>query len=775
MKNLKKALSLVLASAMLVGMMVVGTGAAHSDVKAEHNEEAIAVVSAAGIMGAGDTFNPDGEITRGEMAVIMTNMLGLDTKDFKGASNFTDAGWAADYIDACYANGIMAGVSATEFGTNVKVTTAQAALMMLKALGYYEKATLNDWMLDTIKMASKIDLLDGIDAKASAVLTRNEVAQLALNALEATCVEETAAGSNTSIKGEGFEITVDSTVYTADRTTSKYDYDGSKDGKLQLIESLFGNDFSKIENGKTKLGLPAVEWTQKVDKKTETIITVADEADETLIATKTVGVFALYQDKIDEDFEFDAEDDIEASAGDVVYYYENDDVVKAYIVSYELVQVTDIDEDLKKAEIADGHSFEVELTNVKTEDTYKVYDDNFAGYDYAEDDYVLVVMNKDEDEVYASELAEVVEGKVKSVTSTGKLNIDGTSYTNKSDTTLAFGDEATVVLNKAGQIIYVDELNASVKSDDFAYIYNVVASDEKDRNDDGVPSSETVYTAYVVLADGSKEKFVIEEDSAKAEGINEDWTGIVAYSINKDDEMVFEDSNLSVKIDDKKLNKDNKSVTTADGKVYADSKTEFIFADWNEKDKMVVTTATGVKNVNIDGQFAVVYDKDDLDALLVFVFSEDAGIESDAEYAVMIDTNYVYTEDEDGNAYYTYTVYVDGEETEMSFKKAQKQLADGKIFAYVIDGDYAVVDEDEYELIDGKVTYIGEDFIEIDGVEYTVDDAEIHTITTVMDEDGEYDYTEAEADGKIKKNAQVSFYANDDAEIELIFIHVTDD
>ena len=149
MKNLKKALSLVLASAMLIGMMVVGTGAAHSDVKAEHNTEAIAVVTAAGIMGAGDTFNPDGELTRGEMAVIMTNMLGLDVKDYKGAANFTDAGWAADYIDACYANGIMAGVSATEFGTTMKVTTAQAALMMLKALGYFEEAKLNDWMLDT--------------------------------------------------------------------------------------------------------------------------------------------------------------------------------------------------------------------------------------------------------------------------------------------------------------------------------------------------------------------------------------------------------------------------------------------------------------------------------------------------------------------------------------------------------------------------------------------------------------------------------------------------
>ena len=213
MKNLKKALSLVLASAMLFGMMVVGTGAAHSDVKAEHNVEAIAVVSAAGIMGANEEFNPDANITRNEMAVVMVNMLGLDTDDFAGASNFTDVpAWAAAYVDACYANGIVSGVSATEFNGAANVTTAEAALMMLKALGYYEKATLNDWMLDTIKMASKIDLLDGIDAKASAVLTRNEVAQLALNALEANSVEETANGSNTSIKGEYIEITVDSAV-----------------------------------------------------------------------------------------------------------------------------------------------------------------------------------------------------------------------------------------------------------------------------------------------------------------------------------------------------------------------------------------------------------------------------------------------------------------------------------------------------------------------------------------------------------------------------------
>ena len=55
MRNLKRALSLALASVMLLGMMVVGTGAAsYTDVSSKHNEEAIAVMQAVGVM-VGDT------------------------------------------------------------------------------------------------------------------------------------------------------------------------------------------------------------------------------------------------------------------------------------------------------------------------------------------------------------------------------------------------------------------------------------------------------------------------------------------------------------------------------------------------------------------------------------------------------------------------------------------------------------------------------------------------------------------------------------------------
>ena len=77
MRNLKRALSLALASVMLVGMMVVGTGASYADVTSDNNQEAIEVLQAVGIMTGDDegNFNPDQNVTRNEMAVIMCNLM----------------------------------------------------------------------------------------------------------------------------------------------------------------------------------------------------------------------------------------------------------------------------------------------------------------------------------------------------------------------------------------------------------------------------------------------------------------------------------------------------------------------------------------------------------------------------------------------------------------------------------------------------------------------------------------------------------------------------
>ena len=166
MRNLKRALSLALSSVMLLGMMVVGTSASYSDVDTSYNKEAIEVLQAVGIMTGDDNgnFNPDMNVTRTEMAVIMCNLMDLKPT---GTSPFTDVpAWAQSYVNACYIQGITAGYDATTYGANDSITATQAGLMVLKTLGWFGYAGEfgSDWELAVLKRAQTIDLYDGVDA-----------------------------------------------------------------------------------------------------------------------------------------------------------------------------------------------------------------------------------------------------------------------------------------------------------------------------------------------------------------------------------------------------------------------------------------------------------------------------------------------------------------------------------------------------------------------------------------------------------------------------------
>ena len=179
MRNLKRALSLALSTVMLMGMMVVGSGAAgYDDVSSEDNQEAIEVLQAVSIMSGDDqgNFNPDKSVTRAEMAVIMTKVLDLNTGNYSvSAMPFTDVpDWAKSYVAAIYAEGVTGGISETEYGTDYPITAAQAALMLMKALGYfqYQSDLADGWLLATIRQAGRIRLFEGIDAGAEEALTR---------------------------------------------------------------------------------------------------------------------------------------------------------------------------------------------------------------------------------------------------------------------------------------------------------------------------------------------------------------------------------------------------------------------------------------------------------------------------------------------------------------------------------------------------------------------------------------------------------------------------
>ena len=494
MRNLKRALSLLLSSTLVLGMLVMGSSAAsYTDVTSEENVEAIEVLKAVGVM-TGDengNFNPDKLVTRAEMAVVMANLLDLKVEDFKGASiPFTDVPeWAVPYVAACYADGITAGISATQYGSNDSVTTAQAALMMMKALGYFQNASDfgSDWQVATVKQGSKINLFDGVEAGASSAMTRNDVAQIALNTLKSTMVE--TDGTNTTITTGDVTINTGDTKYVeVTNTSSKYAaIDNAKDGDkyyVQLGEKLYDGDLKLNKDATDAFGRPGSKWTYNND----TVGTYSDEANATY--TASVKSKEIYSDLgLSESTTASVIVDGESNGtfsiakNSTTKIGGNGVLVEAFV---------DDDDNVTLVEI---NTYVGEVTSVyeDADEPYSVISGisgNGGQYEttaFEEDDIVLYTYA--DGEIQSVALADKVGGA--EVTSTSKsgstytaLKADGTSYDMAKeyelDTdlsgTIATETSYDLYLDAYGYVIYVGYYEAS--SSNYAYVLDAVVKED---------------------------------------------------------------------------------------------------------------------------------------------------------------------------------------------------------------------------------------------------------------------------------------------------------
>ena len=263
MRNLKRALSLTLASVMLLGMMVIGTSAASfSDVSDENNSEAIEVLQMVGVLNGYEdgTFRPDQPVTRNEMAVIMASLLGVSLNSAIGNCPFDDVPtWAQPAVGACVANGIVNGKGPGIYDGASTVTAIEAGAMMLRALGYTRVDADDDWTRPWANLANKINLFDGLTVTNSTPMTRNNVAQLALNTLQATMV--TVDWGFTSPTGS-----VVAQITYSRRPAGNYDFDNSGDGVLQMAEWLYKDNLVlTYDSYEPDFHRPADRWYYRGD------------------------------------------------------------------------------------------------------------------------------------------------------------------------------------------------------------------------------------------------------------------------------------------------------------------------------------------------------------------------------------------------------------------------------------------------------------------------------------------------------------------------------
>ncbi|MFB2020925.1 S-layer homology domain-containing protein [Pseudoflavonifractor sp. P01025] len=743
MRNLKRALSLLLSSTMVLGMLVMGSSAAsYQDVKTSHNTEAIEVLQAVGIM-TGDQngkFNPDAKVTRNEMAVIMCNLLDYTVASYKGTAPFTDVpAWAEPYVAACYTNGITAGISATQYGGNQTVTTGEAALMLLKALGYFQYSGDfgQDWLVETTKTGSTAGLFGGVKNGAREALTRNDVAQMVLNTLKADVVVAEKNGSDITVGN--IVISGGKATYTA-RVSTDSDYkaisDAKVDGKytVQLGEELYDGKLVKADSAEDDFGRPSVKWTYKSQEvgvysdKAEAVYTASVEKQDLYDLIGSEVYNDLKNDKADFSVYVDGDLQKDAKLSDYIVknsstdiknaqkgattevFVDDDNNVVITVINTYVAQVDgDYDKDDKELDLKplDGTKLPAVKNMTLSADDFDYLDA------YSDEDYVLVTVAGDEIQTIQS--AEVINGTVNSYTEKKSVTVDGTKYeysmnytdAQNAKVTYDLGDKYIVVLDTNGYVLFTDGAEAS---NNYVYVADVQTTGgvKKDKEAD----------AYFM--DGTNKVIVIDNDEKFNNG-DKGW-----FTYDEKNNGKFELN----KVDKKNVTEDKTGVTkgnviTKNGSsyvYYSDSKkfsantaTTFVVNDDGK-----ITVYNGIKNVpdiTVNGKDKAVVTAvmDGKYAEVVYISCDNLSISGDSgDRVYILSEDYDASVDKDDNKYYEYDAIVNGKIG--TIKATTKDLKVGLYMNVSYDEDGYMNDQKKvnnakdddfkaYTLNDGKIAY----------------------------------------------------------------------
>ena len=742
---MKKFLSLVLALVMTMSLVTVSAGAKDfTDTSKIAYDEAVDVMSAVKVIdGYTDgSFNPSATLTRGAAAKIICNLiLGPTTASALVAdaapysdvpTNHTFAG----YIAYCQKEGIISGYADGTFKPANSLTGYAFMKMLLGALGYkaeQEGYTGPNWSIQVAKRAMNIGLKDGLigDFNGVKAVNREEACLYAFNALQATMVEyeknSTVTVGNITIKD-----TSDAKEMTCVKGSGN-DGNIDLDGKVQFAEKYFTD--LKLDEGHDDFGRPANTWKVKKDE----VGTFANRSDLVNTYTKKVTMANVYADLgktvVDDLKDGDSKlvvytdgvkADIAANAieskwaeknntskvnstgnGDLTEIYVDDDnnvtivTVRTYV--YEVVG----DYNSKKEQVTLAKvDTEVGDSRYSLKDTVLDLDDYAQIKDYKDGDYVLVtgIVKDGKLDLKSVEKAEVISGEVKGYKVDDNVQLGDKTYDYSktfdpaaADTRFTVGQQASVVLDKYGYVIAIDE---TMVLTDYVFI-----------NEIGQTSTLTTKAvAEAIFTDGSKKEInlvkVLGEKSASQiihDQLNYEkkW---FTYSKNADGEYTLytvESKYIptgSTSLDatkqvptynynsatgaDNSVSYNNKVVFLKGQTYKANDDTIFLVSDKDDD----VTVYTGVKNapeiILKAGATANVYllakTSNGYASVVYMDVTGNATISGEKE------TNLVYVLKYDGEhrttdneVYFTYTTLADGEKTTV---KADNKIANGKIY-----------------------------------------------------------------------------------------------
>ena len=695
---MKKLLALVLALVMTMSLVTI-SNAAYSDKADIDLKEAVDVLSAVGVFeGSDGKFDPKANLTREQAAKLVAYLqLGQKSADaLVGGNKFTDVAanrWSAGYVDYCATTGVVAGIGNGQFNPTGSLTALQFGKMLLVCLGYdadSEGLTGADWQINTSKLMTSAKLLKGLDSvKATEVITREQAAQMMLNALKAPTVEYTTKGSSISVNGAEINLGASEPTYVTNtiakqQTISDATLTNNGGYTIELGEKLYTK--LKLSSGAMDdFGRPIHIWTNDTKK-------IGEYAeDEDAKYTDSVKLGTIYADL--------GLSNSGIPAGNVTYYVDGEkttftkDIVKGSLdevggngaltqVWYDSAKNTatitvintyfaQIAAAYKASTTKDAYVLLASTGNTGLGSTYETDDA------YAVDDYVLYTYSKmtGATGVKSMKLAEKVTGTLTGYVEGKSVVAGGTTYkinavaaskaTIGSSLTNAMNTTVDVYLGFYGDAVYVD---AAAASDAYAA---VIGSNSAS----GTGSLLGATKAELLFLDGTRK--VVDVKSWGSAQLND----IVSYRINSDKEYILtqvasvnatETAGVLVTKGNTTMGNDKYNVGKT-GPSYANGKTTFLI--YNEATN-TVESYVGIANVptinltDADDNCTVYVPDGSASAKVVFVAHDgDAVISGNSKSVFFIkgdkNGNPAVNHTEEFGDYYEYDAIIGGEITKI--------------------------------------------------------------------------------------------------------------
>ena len=663
MRNLKRALSLAMASIMVLGMMVVGAGAVSYDDFSDKdkivNDEAVSMLVELNVINGKDdgSFDPEGIVTRAEMAKMICVVLnGGKDPSLGNVSNYTYTDtvghWAAAYIEYCTTLGIVAGDGTGKFNPSNTVTGAEAAKMLLVALGFkseIEGFTGANWAVNVNVRANQKGLFDELSINPSEGLTRDNAAQMVWNALDAGVVSydytlitdgssitssptlidnesktlltdkfkvsklegvivanENATSTGTAVEKE--DVTV--LLLTSDDADSKQDEGDTITLKTATAANLLGKSVTMFakdwKNGayQTVLGNPVVSSDNMI-----ATISEDSDADDVKDALKDAGIkevskavlvqnFIRATDKDDKELTISGMADVAKLTGNgiEVTVISNDNDNKADFVIVTKMIAGKVSAYNAKGNDGDGYITVTALTDIAKADQIAgaEFADVKGSEDLAKDDIVLYYRVGD---TFYAEKADSVNVTVTSTKGDDQIK-DGSNTYKASALSSKYDDDNNTVLTTA---VEPDD-EVTLYLDNFGYVVYtdaVTAADEYmfiTGSDASVKSGFESLTIKGVLSDGTEVTASVNKlDSKKLSTAFDGKTEDQAQEMVNNKIVTYtktgEKYNITVK-DNTKITQIEKNKASLGGAT-ANSKTIFVIGDKNDNYKVY----TGIANV----------------------------------------------------------------------------------------------------------------------------------------------------------------------------------